>query len=245
MLDAIKGTVLESNAVHAVQAGGSGANFEALLQQWWGRIVAGASASSSAPTVAVVEEMKQDDANTAAAAGGSTATEEKSNELHHFVPAPPALICQYFKEQLLSPDLPEALQKVILRREYLKDSGDEADSIMAATTTTNNNDDRWLFRTAAPALPMSWYGSSVLGLMVDASALECWTLDRGDNADNDNNGEITKATCVIENETGRSLLVFRETTNESVPEVRRNYSSTFNTIDSHNKDLQYNSRDNG
>ena len=87
---------------------------------------------------------------------------------------------------------------------YLEDVDDAtqtlADSIAAPTG------DRWLFRTAAPALPMSWYGSSDLGYMMDASALECWTFDKDDTS-----GDIQKATCVIENETGRSLLIFRET----------------------------------
>mmetsp|Transcript_6168 Transcript_6168/g.11703 ORF Transcript_6168/g.11703 Transcript_6168/m.11703 type:complete len:163 (-) Transcript_6168:228-716(-) len=82
--------------------------------------------------------------------------------------------------------------------------------------------ERWYFRTAAPALPLTSYGS---GLGLEANALECWEIQRscgtgggsggGANTAADNNlnddSTITRAVVNIENETGRLLLVFRET----------------------------------
>jgi thiol-disulfide isomerase/thioredoxin len=197
VFDPVAGVLLEQNAVHAVQAGGSGDNFMSLLEKWRGMIAAGESAGAHS---AIADEEKKE----------SDPGDSQSNTLHFFVPAPLALICQYFKEQLLSPHLPEALTSVILRREVLPAEGDNIDNnamALADSMMVGNASDlteRWLFRTGAPALPLSWYGSSILGAFVDASALECWVIERGD-------GAILKATCLIENETARSLVVFRET----------------------------------
>ncbi|KAL3903157.1 MAG: hypothetical protein SGARI_005504, partial [Bacillariaceae sp.] len=113
VFDPISGKLLEQNAVHAVQAGGSGDNFVALLNKWRSMIASGDVAGSTAAAAATVQDEKKqcDDP-------------EVPNELHYFVPAPPALICEYFQQQLLSPNLHEALEKVIVKREALE--GDEA-----------------------------------------------------------------------------------------------------------------------
>jgi hypothetical protein len=123
-----------------------------------------------------------------------------------------AMICQYFKEQLLSPDLPEALTSVTLRQEVLPTEGDNvdnnamalADSMMVGNAS-DVTEEGWLFCTGIPTLPLSWYGSSILGaFFVHASALECWVIEQDGDT-------ISKATCFIENETARSVVVFCET----------------------------------
>jgi len=136
--------------------------------------------------------------------------------LQYFIPAPPALICQYFKERLISPNLPEALSSVILRRESVAFQNDDPSFVALAESVEEEEEteEQWWFRTAAPAFPMSWYGSTVLGIFgVEASAIECWQIQRVRKNDNDNKSDvdfISKATCTIENETARSVLVFRE-----------------------------------
>ncbi|KAG7337944.1 thioredoxin-like protein [Nitzschia inconspicua] len=221
VFDPSTGTLLESNAVHAVQAGGPD-GFGALVEKW--RNMAQTGAAVGVPTTTTTNQ-KDDDDEKKQHHDDDNNNNNNNMVLKYYIPAPPDLICQYFKERLLSTDLPEALRLVILRREVLdQDDTDEnddnnesaiklADSIADSSTAT----ERWLFRTAAPPLPMSWYGSSILGSLVEASALECWTIERTTDDDDDNNNNrnnnssIRKATCTIENESGRLLLVFRET----------------------------------
>jgi thiol-disulfide isomerase/thioredoxin len=208
VLDPLTGTVLEKNAVHAVQASGSGDGFAALIDKW--RNMAQSGEAAAAAVVAATTTNNNSSSSTTATAGEETKEDNDKTTLKYFIPAPPLLICQYFKERLISPDLPEALKSVILRRHVVVAQEDEAAKKLAdAILGDADNDERWLFRTAAPALPMNWYGSSVLG-NIEANAIECWSVERDDDAA-DHNNNIRKATCIIENETGRMILVFRET----------------------------------
>jgi thiol-disulfide isomerase/thioredoxin len=213
VLDPLTGTLLEKNAVHAVQASGSGDGFAALIDKWRSMAQSGEAAAAAAAVAATTTNNNSTSSSTTANAGEETKEDnDDKTTLKYFIPAPPSLICQYFKERLISPDLPEALKSVILRRHAVVAQEDEAAKKLADTILGDaDNDERWLFRTAAPALPMNWYGSSVLG-NIEANAIECWTVERNDDAaDNNNNNNIRKATCIIENETGRMILVFRET----------------------------------
>ena len=74
----------------------------------------------------------------------------------------------------------------------------------------------WAFRTAAPALPLGGWGGTLGGSFgLEAGAIECWEIGRdgnvGSNGDDDDENSISRAVVTIENETGRYLLVFRET----------------------------------
>ena len=199
VFDPLTGSVVEPNAVMSVQAGGRG-GMEALIQKWRSAVSSGASSDAAA---------SNGSANTAPAptpTGTAAADDASSQEqLNYFIPAPTALICQYFKERLLSPDLPEALSAVVLRREVVDLADDSSAKTLAESLReTSGPGERWHFRTAAPALPMNSYGSS---LGFEANALECWEVERSA----DNPDSIIRTVVNIENETGRLLLVFRET----------------------------------
>jgi hypothetical protein len=221
VFDPIMGTLLEKNAVHDVQACGPN-GFVTLIDQWRARVMSGESnavlitASERVNTGNAEDEKKEED---------QLDHDDNNNNNHtlkYFIPTTPTLICQYFKERLLSPNLPEALTAVILRREKIHPNDDDDDddddeenyqTAMAMANTMvgpprDEEKERWLFRTTAPALPMNWYGSTLLGTLVEANALECWQIERDTH---NNNNTIGKATCTIENETGRRMLIFRET----------------------------------
>lgn len=137
----------------------------------------------------------------------------------------PALLCQYFRTQLLSPRLPPSLSAIILRREDLTGGDDAAALEFADGLRTNpagytggeGKGETWAFRTAAPALPLDGWGGTLGGSFgLEAGAIECWQIERdGSNDDDggsdDDDNSISRAVVTIENETGRYLLVFRET----------------------------------
>ena len=215
VLDPIRGKVLVKNAVMEVQAGGK-EGIEGLIQKWKGMARgeggdAPAAASGGEKSDAVATNAKaQDDNDKQDDQDDQDDKESLTTTLRYTLPSSPGLICQYFQTQLLSPHLPDALSSIILRREKADD--DTAAMAMAdSLRTTQGPGERWLFRTAAPALPVNSWGGS---LGFEAGAIECWEIER----DNDENGTagsgpdgISRAVVNIENETGRLILVFRET----------------------------------
>ena len=218
VLDPIRGKVLVQNAVMEVQAGGK-EGIEDLIQKWKGMARedgeggeggdATAAANVKSDAAAAANDGQKDDAN------DENTDDDESLTLRYTLPSSPGLICQYFQTQLLSPNLPSALSSIILRREKADD--DTAAMAMAETLrTTQGPGERWLFRTAAPALPVNSWGGS---LGFEAGAVECWEIERdgnggkGDGNDSAADGpdSISRAVVNIENETGRLILVFRET----------------------------------
>ncbi|KAL7539247.1 hypothetical protein ACHAWF_006350 [Thalassiosira exigua] len=198
VMDPRTGRVVESNAVHAVRAGGS-EGFGALAERWRAKAKAAGGGDDSARNASAATDAadRADD--------DDESDDPDSLELTFHVPAPPDLICRYFRERLVSPDLPDALADVVLSREA-------ADSDPAATALaeaigggpdeTEPGSERWIFRTSAPALPGTSYGSS---LGIEARAVERWDVVR-DAAD----GTASRAVCTIENETGRTFVLVRE-----------------------------------
>ena len=218
--------VVVPNAVREVQAAGE-AGMEKLIGRW----------------KAMAAANRRDGGGTAAAAGGAKAARPESEVEPHETHEPhgdeseslvlryslpdssPALLCQYFRTQLLSSRLPPSLSAIILRREDLTDGDDVAALEMAEGLRTNNTGDdgggggggeMWAFRTAAPALPLGGWGGTLGGSFgLEAGAIACWEIGRdgnvGSNGDDDDENSISRAVVTIENETGRYLLVFRET----------------------------------
>ena len=220
--------VVVPNAVREVQAAGE-AGMERLIAKWralaaanrqngGGGGTANAIPVAAATTEASAEQHGDNDCD--------DDEDESSLMLRYSLPdSTPALLCQYFRTQLLSLRLPPSLSTIILRREDLTGGDDAAALEMAEGVRTNNTSDKggegegemWAFRTAAPALPLDGWGGS-LGL--EAGAIECWEIERdgGDDKDDDNcsigkddDNNISRAVVTIENETGRYLLIFRET----------------------------------
>ena len=212
VVDPTRGRVLVQNAVMEVQAGGQ-AGIEGLIEKWkgiaredgggsgasaGGADTGGPAVSNSADQQQQADQSNQDDQD----------DESLPTTLRYTIPSSPGLICQYFQTQLLSPHLPAALSSIILRREKA-DEDAAAMSMAESLRTTQGPGERWLFRTAAPALPVNSWGGS---LGFEAGAVECWEIERDGN-DNSNTGpeSISRAVVNIENETGRLILVFRET----------------------------------
>ena len=217
VVDPTTGRVVVSNAVMEVQAGGK-EGIGGLIQKWKGMARDGGNSDGSADgnfkSVAAAVAADANEPNTAAAANNNDddIDEDESLTLHYTIPSSPGLLCQYFQTQLLSPHLPSALATIILRRDTADDDTD-AIHMAQGLRTTQGPGERWLFRTAAPALPVNSWGGS---LGFEAGAVECWEIERdGDDntiaAANAGTESISRATVNIENETGRLILVFRET----------------------------------
>ena len=222
VLDPIRGKVLVKNAVMEVQAGGK-EGIEGLIQRWKGMAkgeggdaATATACTSGAANAATTANNGQKDPNADQNQNNDDDQDQDDQDddesltttLRYTIPSCPGLICQYFQTQLLSPHLPSALSSIILRRDKADD--DPAAMALAETLrTTQGPGERWVFRTAAPALPVNSWGGS---LGFEAGAVECWEIER----DNDTDGSagpdgISRAVVNIENETGRLILVFRET----------------------------------
>ena len=234
VMDPVGGRVLAQNAVMEVQAGGV-EGIGGLIDKWKGMAARAANSSSTssnssgeggAPAAATTT-------TTAAAADDEDNNDDDNNDdddesltLRYTLPSSPGLICQYFRTQLLSPHLPEALSSIVLRREPA-DADPAAVALAETLRTAHGPGERWLFRTAAPALPVNSWGGS---LGFEAGAVECWEVERdaaatttttngkdaGTSTGTSGGGPedadgISRAVVTIENETGRLLLVFRET----------------------------------
>jgi thiol-disulfide isomerase/thioredoxin len=218
VFDPLTGTLLNGNAVLEVQAAGKD-EFSTLVEKWKTMIQKGQSLASVAAVMNETRSIHDSDTTDPYA-------------LHYYIPSPPGLICQYFKERLLSPDLPEALAQVIYRRETLDEENDNdlaSIQLIDSIVPTSHEQERWMFRTAAPALPTNWYGSTLMSLLVEATAVECWQIERSSD-DEEDYKSITKAVCTIENETARLALVFRETIKMEITEdgLATNVTKTLN-----------------
>jgi len=218
------GRVVADNAVMEVQAAGA-EGMGRLIQKWKnaalanrrqsGTTCAGPAAAAGDNVAAAVAQQQQGEKTEGGGDEAEGGDEDESLVLKYQLPdSSPALLCRYFRTQLLSPHLPSALSSIVLRREDLTLHPDAMSLVDSLGLRTNAGPgERWVFRTAAPALPVDGWGGS-FGL--EAVAVECWEIER-DN-DNNNGGDdddeddtISRAVVTIENETGRYLLVFRET----------------------------------